>query len=186
VTLTLTGRCLDNYGTLLRRVDWTLVGDAGPLANKLTIYCGDSDFYTTNNGATWIDRANTIQFRGDGATRNGQPSICPGNDYAITALGNGFAMIFLCEILEAGRNTGSGIVPAVTERGTYKQLYDRGRLQYGTQLHPELEWVVSVSLLHELFHAVMGDTSQYRPFLAIETARYRPGLSAITCQGPFG
>jgi hypothetical protein len=102
-----------------------------------------------------------VPFTAEGHQVNGKWTLCPEETYAKAFLfrEKGVAeMVVLCDILD-----GNDAVPMVMDRGTVERLNEIGGLELGMHFDPKLAWVISTTLLHELFHIFKRGRSKYYP-----------------------
>jgi hypothetical protein len=123
------------------------------------LYCGESGF-SSNDGLNWVldDSGFTFRVRKDAVRQSGGKwRLCPANTEAFTAIVAGRCQfIFLCDILDKVDNAEGVVQPK--DRGTYAQLYAAKRLREKSSLRgrQDMVRVVSKTLLHEMFHAIIG------------------------------
>jgi hypothetical protein len=133
----------------------------------LTLYCGESGF-SSNDGINWVltDSETTFRVRKEDVRQTGGKwRLCPANTEAFTSIIPGrLNFVFLCDVLDKVDNAEGVVQPE--RRGTYAQLYAAKRLGEKSSLRgiQDMVRVVSKTLLHEMFHAIIGKPrSQHRP-----------------------
>jgi hypothetical protein len=167
---------------------WNFQEYISPIANGLTIYCGDTDL-KSDDGEQFMDDTNPTQrfiFKLEGHKRDGKHVICnEDTSYANTISGTDFwinpdtgeleekdlHLVVLCDgVLRSKRGfTADATDIESVVPGTYTALHRKGITQPGgayLQFHDELEWVLSTTLLHEFFHVSWGEMSKFLLFLA--------------------
>jgi hypothetical protein len=90
--------------------------------------------------------------------------------WQISGPGGGFKGILLCAAIDPVPYSAFASIEEVADRATFAQLYRKGKLRAGSAFPIEsqdLVWVLSTTLLHEMFHVVFDDDSQYRPFTTL-------------------
>jgi hypothetical protein len=162
-------QCLDNFSALHRSKAWEFREyQAG--TQEVVIMCDSSDF-DTNDGEVWkLKDTDAVVELGPFPRLRGEYTFCPVNDDgsipdAITYHHYPYydwSWIVLCTLLDV-RGTRK---EEPEDRGTLAQLHESGRLGEGSSLlhsRGDLDVVVSVTLLHEMFHAVLDTKSMTVP-----------------------
>jgi hypothetical protein len=160
---------------------WEFEAYVNPIANGLVLYCGDTNL-KSDDGKVWRDTTNADQpfvFEMSGHEKDGKHFVCRDNVYAETKEGYAtwqdevtgeikeaeYHLMVLCDgVLRSKR----GFTAAATDiesiaPGTFKALHEKGALKPGTanlQFSRELEWVISVTVVHELFHVAWREKSR--------------------------
>jgi hypothetical protein len=130
---------------------------------ELTLYCGDTAF-ASDNGEDWTfkdtdkDGDFTFSIPKDRVRQTGGKwRLCGAKSEATTMTKTGvFNAIMLCNVLDKVDEVKG--VQKPEDRGTYAQLHKAQRLTDGSSLRirQDLVRVVSKTLLHEMFHVVIG------------------------------